>query len=241
MPTKTKDSGIGRALRKARLHQGLTLEEASRGTRLRVDYIRALEREAFDTLPGDVYVRTFLRSYARFLGLNEEKVLAAHARAYGGRRPEPAPVQRAPAVAAPRDEQLPGARRHFHWPLAAAAALTLFVAAGAIGLFSRSASTPEPAQVSPAPGIPVLPEGVQVDMVANRDVRVVITADGVEKLDAVLLEGEARSFEGEREIIVWVASGGAVRLDVNGERVGTPGSQGQPFTATYTRSDFRGD
>ncbi len=241
MPTRTGGPGVGRALRKARLRQGLTLEEASRGTRLRAEYLRALEADAFDALPGDVYVRSFLRSYARFLGLSPERVVTAHERAHGGRRPTPAPVHRAPALAVSRDQQIPGGRRHFHWPLAAAVALVLFVAAAAVGLFSQSASTPEPARVAPGSGVPVLPEKVQVDLLARRDVRVVITADGIEKLDHTLREGEARSFEAAREITVWAESGGALRLDVNGTRVGAPGARMQPFTETYTRSDFRGD
>src|SRR5437899_1645495 len=55
--------GIGPALRKARLLRSKSIEEASRETHIRAEYLHALEHEQFDALLGDVYVRAFLRSY----------------------------------------------------------------------------------------------------------------------------------------------------------------------------------
>lgn len=237
MPTKTAHTGLGRALQKARLRRGLTLEEAGRGTRLRAEYLGAMEREAFEALPGDVYVRGFLRSYGRFLGLDPGKVVAAYERAYGRDRPAPAPVDRAPAAAVSEHPGLPDARRHFPWPLAAAAAVIALIAAGAFGILSRSASTPEPANVSAAPNIPVVPEKVQIDLVAQQDVEVVVWLDGVRKFEGTLVEGEARSWQGEEEIGLWLASGQSVRLEVNEKRLPTRtlGTPTEPFSATYTR------
>lgn len=239
MPTRVTDTGIGRALRKARARRGLTLEDASRGTRLRAEYIDALEREAFDELPGDIYIRSFLRSYGGFLGLNPGKVVGAYERVYGRSRPAPAPVERAPALAAGENPGLPDMRPHFPWPLAAAVAAIVLVAAIAAGVLSRSAFTPEPADSSGSPNVPVLPEKVQLDMVAHQDVEVVIWLDGVEKFDGTLVEGEARSWEAEEEIGLWLASGQSVRLTVNGERIpvrqiGTPT---EPYTATFARPE----
>src|SRR5438477_12466499 len=74
-------TGIGQALRKARVERGKSIEEASRETRIRAEYLQALERERFDVLPGDVYVRGFLRSYSSYLGLDPKKVLARAAAA----------------------------------------------------------------------------------------------------------------------------------------------------------------
>ena len=50
-------AGVGSALRRARDVRGLSLDEAARDTRLRVDQLDALEREDFDVLLGEVYVR----------------------------------------------------------------------------------------------------------------------------------------------------------------------------------------
>ena len=62
-------TGVGSALRRAREVRGLSLDEAARDTRLRVEQLDALEREDFDVLPGEVYVRASLRTYANYLGL----------------------------------------------------------------------------------------------------------------------------------------------------------------------------
>src|SRR5439155_26242886 len=70
--------GIGPALRKARLLRGKSIEEAARETRIRADYLQALERERFEALLGDVYVRGFLRSYSTYLGVDAETLLTIY-------------------------------------------------------------------------------------------------------------------------------------------------------------------
>ncbi len=71
--------GVGSALRKARERRGITLDAASRDTKLHIDQLRALESEDFDALLGDVYVRGSLRTYAQYLGLSPDKVIGAYA------------------------------------------------------------------------------------------------------------------------------------------------------------------
>src|SRR5207245_7588531 len=61
---------LGPALRDARLRRGLELEEVEEQTRISRRYLRALEEENFELLPGDAYATAFLRSYAAFLGLD---------------------------------------------------------------------------------------------------------------------------------------------------------------------------
>ena len=61
--------GVGSALRKARERRGITLDAASRDTKLHIDQLRALETEDFEALMGDVYVRGSLRTYSQYLGL----------------------------------------------------------------------------------------------------------------------------------------------------------------------------
>ena len=61
---------IGTSLREARLRQGVDIAEAEQGTKVRSKYLRALEDERFDLLPGHTYVKGFLRSYAEYLGLD---------------------------------------------------------------------------------------------------------------------------------------------------------------------------
>lgn len=66
---------LGSWLRQAREAKRLSLEDVERETRIRVQFLAALEEEDFSKLPGDVYARGFLRNYASFLGLDPNEAL----------------------------------------------------------------------------------------------------------------------------------------------------------------------
>jgi len=61
---------IGHSLREARERQGLGYPEIELATKIRAKYLRALEEENFTAIPGDAYIRGFLRTYAEYLGLD---------------------------------------------------------------------------------------------------------------------------------------------------------------------------
>jgi cytoskeleton protein RodZ len=61
---------IGNSLREARLRQSLDLARAETETKIRAKYLEALESERFEVLPGETYVKGFLRTYAEYLGLD---------------------------------------------------------------------------------------------------------------------------------------------------------------------------
>jgi transcriptional regulator with XRE-family HTH domain len=232
-------TGIGRALRTARLRQGKTLEEASRDTRVRSEYLEALEREEFDRLRGDVYVRGFLRSYARYLGLSADKVISAYERLYRSSLPAPAPVEQAPGVGPTEAVILTGGNRRPSWLLAAVSTAVVLTTAAAIGLFSARNSVPPPA-TSPEP--PPIAQGgrtVQVGVVANRPITVQVRIDGGEMATERLEEGEALSFEGQESVEIRVPNGAAIQLEVNGTELGRPGAPEVPFQDTFFPADFR--
>jgi cytoskeleton protein RodZ len=66
---------IGNSLREARLRQGLEIPRVESDTKIRGKYLRALEDEQFEVLPGDTYVKGFLRTYADYLGLDGQLYL----------------------------------------------------------------------------------------------------------------------------------------------------------------------
>lgn len=66
---------IGERLQAAREALGLSLQDAERTTRIRAKYLAALESGDLARLPGDVYARLFLRSYADYLGLESAPLL----------------------------------------------------------------------------------------------------------------------------------------------------------------------
>src|SRR5215216_3587124 len=61
---------IGSTLREARMHARIDISEIESETKIRAKYLRALENEEWDLLPGPTYVKTFLRTYADALGLD---------------------------------------------------------------------------------------------------------------------------------------------------------------------------
>jgi hypothetical protein len=77
---RTEEQGvfeIGSSLRQARERRGLELTDVERATRIRSRYLKALEDERFDLLPGLVYARGFLRTYADHLGLDADRFVEA--------------------------------------------------------------------------------------------------------------------------------------------------------------------
>ena len=61
---------IGNSLREARLRQGIDFVRVENDTKIRSKYVQALESERFEVLPGETYVKGFLRTYAEYLGLD---------------------------------------------------------------------------------------------------------------------------------------------------------------------------
>jgi transcriptional regulator with XRE-family HTH domain len=69
---------VGRGLRRAREGRGMSLAELSTLTRIPAATLRAIERDHFDGLPGEVFVRGFLRSIAKAVGLSADAVVAKY-------------------------------------------------------------------------------------------------------------------------------------------------------------------
>jgi Helix-turn-helix domain len=75
------DIGIGATLREARNRRKIDLSQVEEATRIRARYLRAIESEDWDVLPGDVYARSFIRTYATYLGLDGERLAEEFRRA----------------------------------------------------------------------------------------------------------------------------------------------------------------
>lgn len=69
---------IGRHLRAARESRAMSIEELSRATRIPMGSVERIENDHFDDLPGEVFVRGFLRAYARAVQLPVDEVLARY-------------------------------------------------------------------------------------------------------------------------------------------------------------------
>src|SRR5215831_2489771 len=67
---------VGETLRRERLKRNLDLDHISQELKISSRFLEAIEDERFERLPGNVFVKSFVRQYARFLGLDEEEVTA---------------------------------------------------------------------------------------------------------------------------------------------------------------------
>src|SRR3954453_6931553 len=66
---------IGNTLRETRMRQRIDIVEVEAATKIRAKYLRALENEEWDALPGPTFVRTFLRTYGDYLGLDSKMLV----------------------------------------------------------------------------------------------------------------------------------------------------------------------
>ncbi|MEX2462292.1 MAG: RodZ domain-containing protein [Paenibacillaceae bacterium] len=68
-------SELGQLLRKARLEKGISLEDMQETTKIRKRYLEAIEDGNYKLLPGNFYVRAFIKSYSESVGLDPNEVL----------------------------------------------------------------------------------------------------------------------------------------------------------------------
>jgi len=129
------DDGVGNKLRDARTRRKLSLQEAEDATKIRVRYLRAIENEDWDELPGDTYARAFIRTYGALLGLDGDRLAEEQRQLRGSARPG----ERLPRVDPRPRKVVRGRRERRQVPsrLVTALVLALVVAALiAIGLAS---------------------------------------------------------------------------------------------------------
>jgi hypothetical protein len=248
-----KATGIGPALRRARLVRGKSIGEASRETRIRAEYLQALERERFDNLLGDVYVRGFLRSYSSYLGLDPEKVVSVYSVHFGPPvQPQPPPPPAPPTARRSRSRRVgrgPLGRIpvptlqafSLSWPVMLVLAAIVVVVLAAVGLFARSNTAPAAATGIGGVAPVNLSAEVTIAIEARVDVHTTIIADGhlPAAFDGVLRAGEGLSVQAERTLEITMERGASARITVNGNDLGAPGSSKEPYVATFGPKDFR--
>jgi transcriptional regulator with XRE-family HTH domain len=228
-PSHDELIGVGPALRKAREHRALTLEEAARDTKLRVAQLQALESEDFEALGGEVYTRATLRTYAAYLGLNADKVMGAYVRHAEEPEPPPPPrklgrVERAIAATRVRDNQ--------RFLLIAAAALVVVLLI--FGPLSRNHGAPPPATI-PTQTPSAVPSGQVFDVTLTALVRAQVTVrvDG-QPTSYTMPKGEQLSFTPALRFVVVGAEGKTVELLVAGHDLGAPGASGASWMRGFT-------
>ena len=67
---------VGEHLKRVRKTCGYSIDDVARVTRINLRYLEAIENDDFSRLPEDIFILGFLRSYARFLGINEQEIIS---------------------------------------------------------------------------------------------------------------------------------------------------------------------
>jgi cytoskeletal protein RodZ len=78
---------LGDTLRQQREQMGVTMPQAAEDTRIREKFLQAIESGDYQSLPGTVYTKGFLRNYAHYLNLDAEEMLALYTGERGGADP----------------------------------------------------------------------------------------------------------------------------------------------------------
>ncbi len=191
------DSGVGTILRQARNRRKVELSEVEAATRIRLRYLRAIEDEEWDVLPGGFYTRGFIRTYAAFLGLDGERLADDY-------RGSVERWHRAPAEQTQRDSD--GApRERSGIPLAALVVVAVVAVAvvAIVAIPSGGGDEGEGGNRAPTPAnkgnaaagkagsspSPAPRPGVSVELAANAEVWIcMLNGGGRELVDGLILE-----------------------------------------------------
>ena len=138
---------IGATLREARIRARIDISEVEARTKIRAKYLRAIENEEWDLLPGPVYVKSFLRTYGDFLGVDTRQLVDEYKRRYE----RPADQDLRPISARSRERE----RRRRRPRLGPIGAVVLVLAAVVVALFfigggltSETSSTTSPSSAA---------------------------------------------------------------------------------------------
>lgn len=120
---------IGTTLREARMRARIDISEVEARTKIRAKYLRAIENEEWDLLPGPVYVKSFLRTYGDYLGLDSRALVDEFKRRY--ERPSDQDLRPISSLGRERDRE----RRRRRPRLGPAGAVVLVLAAVVVALY----------------------------------------------------------------------------------------------------------
>jgi cytoskeletal protein RodZ len=240
-------SGIGEALREARLDQGRSLQELADIVSARTQQLEALEAERFDVFDGEIYARGFLRNYAVALGLDPAPLLATFRAVHARDGVEPV-ITRTPPVGAP--SPVPRMAVLGVWVLVVAlvggGVVWLTQVAGGrspavVAPADDTTAAPvapappvEPAPVTPAPPAAEVADPVRLVLTVEQDCWMSVMVDGIEVLSALVTAPGTLEYRAATEVVVRYGNAGGVTQSLNEEDLGTPGTTGQVVTVRYT-------
>lgn len=260
---------FGERLKREREMRGVTLDEIAVATRISPRFLEALENERWDQLPGGVFNRGFVRSVARFLGMDEDSLVGEYALATRGaneptkwEQPVPSAWHRRVAGVALIAFLLAVfaggwlafyryGHKLFGWLRSDPTAFAAHPAANSSQNqrtqnvpLSSAAAAPADETASPNPSgatavDPADPQGLVLRVEAGKEADINITADGATVFSGELKPGNAQTFQAKDQFQVSAKDSSSVLLELNGQTVPPLGAPGQPGSITLTRNDLK--
>jgi transcriptional regulator with XRE-family HTH domain len=234
---------LGEYLRTAREAKDIDIRDAAQQTRISINYLKALEDEDFAKLPGEVFVRGFLKNYARFLNLDQNEALKRYAELTS--KPAAPPVAGEGEVRETEKKLFPQEVPErsetpiepFIWGAAIFLALiALLFTALPKGHLIKS----DPAERSGLPVVPSVPldssvtlsagqEKLYLEIIALEDTWLLVRTDTSPQKKAVLKKGESLIWSADERFLLSYGRIGDVKLLLNGQEVAVQGDRETPI------------
>ncbi len=226
---------IGATLREARIRARIDIGEVETRTKIRAKYLRAIENEEWDLLPGPVYAKSFLRTYGDYLGLDSRMLVDEFRRQYEG----PSDHDTRPISPRTRDRDR-GARGPLlpPWALIGLVLVAIVVALYFVGSFGggkpKSSPTTGTQALTPRPhrhrhhrSAPPQPTTVKLQLVPTGPVYVcLVNGDGTKLINEQTFSvGQTIPAETASKLLLTLGNA-SVQMKVNGHTV--------PVTASPT-------
>lgn len=220
---------LGKYLQDARVARGIDLREVAQQTRISAQYLKALEAEDFSKLPGEVFVKGFLKNYAKFLRLDEPEIMQLYAEIQQ-KRTSAAPSPAVPAAATVIEEEVPHVPSKFPLePVLWAAGIVVVLALFLFSAFPvRQQHVKEVHEGSQSPAgsgelsstpVPTSAEKLYLEIVALENTWLLIRTDTSPQKKALLSKGESLIWSADDRFLLSYGSAGDLKLVLNGKEL----------------------
>lgn len=246
----TEVDRVGSLLLAERKKKGLEIIDVEHATGIRAVYLAALEEGRYSTLPGDVYVKGFIRNYGNYLGLDGAHLVQLYTESLQTDSLAVAPVTVAEKVESSR-------KKSTQRQIISTVVIVILLAVSAWSLYAwqkSSPATPTAAKqevVAKPPQQPVAqppsntsPISQPVAVPASRPITLVarfsdrcwtsVIADGKSIYEGIPKNDEILTWQADRQIVVNFGNAAAVELTFNGQPVGKIGERGDVVVKTFS-------
>jgi cytoskeletal protein RodZ len=235
---------VGEILRSEREKKGLSIKDVETATSIRALYINAIEDDNYKVVPGEVYLKGFIRNYANYLGLQGQEMVDLY-------RQNQSLTQ--PAIANSVEELQTQSNKPslsiMKWLVAG---ILLICVAGGIwwmaannkpseftpvkesNLPPSTPAQPFPQTVTDSPAIPSPDKPVVITAKYTSECWTLVTADGKEIYEGIPRNGDTITWTAQKNITIKAGNAGGIDIVYNGQAAGKLGDKGEVVVKTFS-------